>query len=179
MPDAIPPTSSATAAFVQALTAAQAALRAYCEASLGLSEEAKDAWQKTNVVLWQKRDEWDPNSRFLSWALSVARYEVLGVIRDRQRERLVFDDDVAQMMADASLPHAESYDFRRDALYQCLGRLPHGQRDLLTLHYVFGHKQAAIAEAHGMGLSAVKVLLLRIRRTLAKCIEHRLQQQAV
>jgi hypothetical protein len=43
-----------------------------------------------------------PDAAFVG-ALAVARYEVLAVIRDRQRERLMFDDDVALMMADASV----------------------------------------------------------------------------
>jgi RNA polymerase sigma-70 factor (ECF subfamily) len=158
------------------LTESQTALRAYCEASLGHCEEAKDAWQRTNVVLWQKSGEWNPQTRFLSWALAVARYEVLAVIRDRQRERLMFDDDVALLMADASVKHAEAHDVRSEALARCLEKLQPRHREVLTAHYVFGHAQSAIAEAQGMGLSAVKVLLLRLRRSLAECIARQLHQ---
>ena len=166
------------AAFVRALTESQTALRAYCEAALGHCEEAKDAWQKANIVLWQKAGEWDPQTRFLPWALAVARFEVLAVVRDRQRERLMFDDDVAQMMADASLPHAEAHDFRSEALAHCTEKLQPRHREVLTSHYVFGHSQSDIAAAHGMGLSAVKVLLLRLRRSLAECIERQINQQS-
>ena len=166
------------AAFVRALTESQTALRAYCEAALGHCEEAKDAWQKANIVLWQKAGEWDPQTRFLPWALAVARFEVLAVVRDRQRERLMFDDDVARMMADASLQHAETHDPRSEALARCAEKLQSRHREALTSHYVFGHTQAEIASAHGLSVGAVKVLLLRLRRSLAECIERQLNQQS-
>ena len=41
-------------AFVTALTANQSALRGYCQVALGHVDEAKEALQRTNVVLWKK-----------------------------------------------------------------------------------------------------------------------------
>jgi RNA polymerase sigma-70 factor (ECF subfamily) len=158
-------------AFLRALTEAQPALRAYCEASLGHGEEAKDAWQRTNMVLWRKSREWQPGTKFLRWALTVARFEVLAVIRDRQRERLVFADDVAELMADAAASEVATHDLLREALAHCIEKLQPRQREVLAAHYVFGHSLAEIAAARGAGLSATKVLLLRVRRSLAECIE--------
>lgn len=165
------------AAFVMALTESQTALRAYCEASLGHRDDAKDAWQRTNVVLWRKAGEWNHTQRFLPWALAVARYEVLAVIRDRRRDRLVFDEDVALAMADESLHVAETVAARREALALCTEKLQPRHRDVLAAHYVLGHPQSEIAASHRMRLSAVKVLLMRLRRSLADCIERRLNQQ--
>ena len=165
-------------AFVKALTEHQPVLRGYCAAALGHSEEAKDAWQRTNVVLWRKAQQWNPETKFLHWALTVARYEVLAVIRDRQRERLLFDDAVAELMADAAVAEVETHGERREALAHCLDKLQPRQRQVLSAHYVSGHAQAEIANAYGMGLSAVKVLLLRLRRSLAECIGKQIIKEA-
>ncbi len=167
----------ASDAFVCALTESQPALRAYCEAALGHREEAKDAWQRTNLVLWRKAGEWDPQTKFLRWALAVARFEVLATIRDRQRDRLVFDDDVVQLMADASLGEAEAHATRREALAGCMEKLQPRHREVLAAHYVFGFTLAEIAGPRGMSLSATKVLFMRLRRTLAKCIEQQLSRE--
>lgn len=175
--DSSPPAT--TKEFLQALTEAQPALRAFCEASLGHCEDAKDAWQQTNVVLWQKCAAWDPTTRFLSWALAVARYEVLAVIRDRQRDRLVFDDDIARQMADAAVVEVSSYDARREALGHCTAGLAPQHRDLLTAHYVLGRRQDEIAAASGMSVSALRVKLMRLRRSLAACIEERLARRSL
>ncbi len=168
----------ASDAFVCALTEAQPALRAYCAAALGHCEEAKDTWQRTNLVLWRKAGDWDPQTKFLRWALAVARFEVLASIRDRQRDRLVFDDDVVQLMADSSLEVAEAHESRREALAGCTEKLQAHHREVLTAHYVFGHTLVEIAASRGLSLSAVKVLLMRLRRTLAQCIERQLKQES-
>lgn len=164
-------------AFVRALTECQGALRGYCEAALGRGEDAKDAWQRTNLTLWRKAGDWQSGTRFLSWALSVARFEVLAVIRDRQRERVVFDSDVSELMADAALEHAERSHPQREALHLCLGKLPPRQREMLSAHYLSGTPLAEVAQTSGMGLSAVKVMLLRVRRALAECIEKQQLQE--
>lgn len=41
-------------AFIRALTESQAAIRGYCQASLGNADEAKEAQQRTSIVLWRK-----------------------------------------------------------------------------------------------------------------------------
>ncbi len=170
-----PPPSDA---FVRALSECQSALRGYCQASLGHGEAAKEAWQRTNVVLWRKAASWDVNTSFLPWALAVARFEVLATVRDLARERLVFDSDVVEALAESAAVEAANHDERSEALAHCLEKLEPGQRVLLTKHYVLGHAQAEIAAAHGVTVGALKVTLLRLRRGLAGCIERQMAREA-
>ncbi len=163
---------------MRALTEAQLALRAYCEAALGHGEDSKDAWQRTNVALWRKAASWDPAIPFISWAIAFAKFEVLSVIRDRGRERVLFDSDVAELMAEAALEQAPSVSPRSVFLAACLEKLSERQREMLHLHYAAGLSMAEIAEAQKMGLSAVKVFLLRVRRVLGDCIQQRESQEA-
>lgn len=79
-----------------------------------------------------------PKKRFLPWALAVARYEVLAVIRDRQRDRLVFDEDVALAIADESLHVAEAVGAQRDALTQCTEKLQPRHREVQAALDVLG-----------------------------------------
>lgn len=178
MTESAPTSTPPDEAFVRALTECQSALRGYCEAALGHGEEAKDAWQRTNMVLWRKAGEWDQATKFLRWALAIARFEVLAVVRDRQRDRLLFGDDVVELMVEAAVAEAERHGPRREALAHCVEKVQPRQRDVLLAHYVMGHPLAEIATTHGMGLSAVKVLLLRVRRGLAECIERELLKEA-
>ena len=95
-----PNDESASEVFISALTLNQSALRGYCRASLGHGEEAVEALQRTNIVLWKKCGDWDPKTPFLRWATAVARYEVLGVIRDQKRNHVLFDTDVVERMVE-------------------------------------------------------------------------------
>lgn len=162
--------------FIRALTDGQAALRVYCHASLGQSDEAMEAVQRTNITLWRKCGQWNPRTSFLPWAIGVAKFEVLGVIRDRQRlqSRFVFDPDVVTMMADESLRHVGEGSARAEVLEQCLTKLSGTNRQAITDFYVHGHSIQEIAAACGKGASAVKVMLLRLRGKLRECIEGRL-----
>lgn len=168
-------------AFIRALTECQSALRGYCQASLGNAEEAKEALQRTSIVLWRKCGDWNPSTDFLPWAITVAKFEVMGVVRDRNRleARLVFDPDVVELMAEEASHPAIHQSQRAEALELCLKKLSNPDRDALSAIYVHGRTISEIAEASGKGPSAIKVMLLRLRGKLRECIEHRLAKGGV
>lgn len=163
-----------TAQFIEAFTESQAALRGYCMASVNHREDAADVFQKTCLVLWKKSGDWDRSKPFLPWAFGVARYEILGYLRDRSRDRLVFDDDIVLAMAGMSMRLAETQCDRLDAMQGCVEKLNPEQQQLLSDYYVKGYTFKEIAERTGRSLSAVKVKTMRIRQALGACIENRL-----
>lgn len=171
MPD--PASNQPGEAFIRALTGSQTALRGYCQASLGPGEEAKEALQRTNIVLWRKCGEWNPDTDFLRWAVTVAKFEVMGVLRDRKRlyTRFVFDPDVVELMTDEASKTECLESPRTEALELCLGKLSGSNRETLAAYYVHGHSIQEIAGTCGKGSSAVKVMLLRLRGKLRECIE--------
>ncbi|NRB75212.1 MAG: sigma-70 family RNA polymerase sigma factor [Verrucomicrobiales bacterium] len=168
------------AAFVSALTNLQSQLRGYCQAALGHGDEAAEALQRTNITLWKKASEWDPEQNFSRWATSIARFEVLGVVRDRQRrnQRYVFDPDVAEQMVDEASERVEPTSARQEALETCLAKVSPKNRDLLSSYFVRGETFQEIASATGRGLSALKVAMMRLRRSLRSCIETQLGKEA-
>jgi RNA polymerase sigma-70 factor (ECF subfamily) len=163
-------------AFIRELTLSQSVLRGFCQSSLGNDEDAKEALQRTNVVLWKKSASWDPATPFLRWAVTVAKFVVLGMVRDRQRERLLFEADVEELMLEEAVEEMEGFDPRKDALRTCLSKLKAAHQTILSEHYVAGRSVKEIASAYQMGVSAVKVLMLRLRHILGDCIE---QQVAI
>lgn len=161
--------------FIEALTRNLPALESFCHATVARREEAREVLQATSVKLWQKAAEWDPESPFLPWAFAVARFVALSHLRDRMRERLVFDEDVVLAMQDETEAAASMYPERRDALEECLQRLKPEHHFLLRAHYIEGLAIKEIAHTAGRGQSAVKMTLLRIREVLSQCIEGKLK----
>lgn len=174
------PDSHPDGAFVSALTSLQPRLRGYCQAALGHGEESAEAVQRTNITLWKKSSEWDLEQDFSRWAISIARYEVLGVIRDRQRTNLryVFDSDVAEQMIDEASERVTTSSDRQDALERCLSKVSSKNRDLLSAYFVRGETLQEIAKGTGRGLSALKVAMMRLRRSLRSCIETQISKEA-
>ena len=161
--------------FIEALTRHQPALEAYCHANLANRDDAREVLQATCVKLWQKAADWDPETEFLTWALTVARFTILSQYRDQNRDRLFFDEDVIQALAEKTEEVATAFDERREALVRCMSKLNQQQADLLHNHYTANQSLREIAEASGRGLSAVKMTLLRIRQRLSVCIEGELR----
>jgi RNA polymerase sigma-70 factor, ECF subfamily len=167
-----PPNSSR---FIAALTRHQPALEAFCHAQLANRQDAHEALQATCVKLWEKAADWDPETEFLPWAFAVARFTVLSHIRDRMRDRLIFDEDVMLAMAEETETFAAEFEDRREALGACLQKLKPEQRDLLHDHYIAGRSVRELSENTGRGESAVKMILLRLREQLSTCIERQLR----
>lgn len=165
-------------AYVQQLTASQGRLRGFILASLGNYADTADVLQRTNLILWKKAREFRPGAEFLPWALTVARYEILAFFRDSQRDRLVYNSDVAELMLDAAAVEAIDSDDRQLALRKCLEKAPRRSMDLLWQRYGAEKSIRQIAADANRSEDAVKSLLLRIRKVLQRCIEAELRWQA-
>ena len=161
--------------FIQALTRHQPALEAFCHANVGRREDALEVLQTTCVKLWQKAADWDPDTAFLPWAFTVARFVALSFVRDQMRDRLVFDEDVVLAMVDETERAAEQFEDRREALGACLQKVKADQRELLREHYITGRSVRELSAATGRSESAVKMILLRLREQLSTCIERQLR----
>lgn len=162
------------ARFIAALTRHQPALEAFCHAQLANRQDAQEALQATCAKLWEKAADWDAATEFLPWAFAVARFTVLSHIRDRMRDRLVFDEDVVLAMAQETESVAAEFEERREALGNCMRKLKAEQRGILQAHYLTGRTVREIATATQRSESAVKMTLLRLREQLSQCIQRQL-----
>ena len=174
---AIPP--SPDSRFIEALTRHQPVLEAYCHANLARREDAWEVLQKTNIKLWEKSADWNPEGEFLPWAFAVARFTILSYYRDQSREKLIFDPDVAEKLADESQGVSSELPERQAALARCLAKLGDTQRALLHAYYADGQSLREIAQRTHRGESALKMLLLRLRRTLGDCIQIELRRSGI
>jgi RNA polymerase sigma-70 factor (ECF subfamily) len=158
---------------VQLLTIEQTALFGYIATLLGDLNDASNVLQQTNMVLWRKADEFEPGTSFQAWSRKVAYFQTLAFIRDKKRDKLVFDEELVQQLA--ARPSTEDDDERRVALRHCLGELSENSLDLLRLRYAPGKSLQDIAEQRNKKVGAIKMALLRIRQALVNCIDSQLQ----
>jgi RNA polymerase sigma-70 factor (ECF subfamily) len=161
--------------FIEALTTNQPALEAYCYANTAKRQDAREVYQAACVKLWQKAADWDPDTTFLPWAFTVARFTILSHYRDKKRDRLIFDADVIEAMATETEPAASAYEDRKEALAACMKKVSDKQLRLLNKHYTMNQSLREIAEGDGRSLSAVKMNLMRLRQSLRSCINQHLQ----
>lgn len=156
--------------FVRQLTRAQSSLYAYIYSLMPDSNQAEDLLQETNTTLWKKASDFEPGTSFLAWSCQVAYFKVLSHRRRLARDRHLFDDNLVDYLAERQAARLEQLDSRRDALRQCLQKLPADHRDLVEKRYRAGGTVQSIAEKSGKTAGVVSQTLYRIRTELLDCI---------
>ena len=164
--------------FLQQLTQYQLAIRGYIRGSIGNAFDADDVFQKTNIVLCRKADSWNQEIPFLKWAFAVARYEVMGYFRDKSRDKLVFNDNVLELMLEDSEEIAPTLSRRAKQLKGCLGELSEDNRRILKGRYGTDQNLETIAQQVGRSVDGVKSVLKRIRQKIDKCITEKLETES-
>jgi RNA polymerase sigma-70 factor (ECF subfamily) len=134
--------------------------------------DAEDLYQATSVVLWQKFQSYREGTSFFQWAKTVARYQALNLLRSRKNRRAVFSESFCEELAVVwGEVETERWESRREALANCLTKLPEVDRKLVEACY--GSSQPLRDTANDLGRTPKNVYdaLVRIRRLLFRCIE--------
>jgi RNA polymerase sigma-70 factor (ECF subfamily) len=139
---------------------------------------ASDVLQDTNLDLWKRLDDYDFSRGFLPWAYGFAYQRVLAYRKARSRSRLIFSDNVMQVISDAYITDTIAADVRIAALQNCLDKLELGQNQLIRDRYAGRASVKALAARLGNTTGQISARLYRIRRTLAKCVEVTLATEA-
>ncbi|WP_417851783.1 sigma-70 family RNA polymerase sigma factor [Thalassoglobus sp.] len=163
--------------FVRHLTEHQNRIYGYVFSLVGDHSRAADVVQETNLVLWRKIGEFKQEREFLPWAFAIARIQVLAHLRDRKRDRLLLDAELAEAISVEAEKQAEKIDIIREALRPCLQVLTSTNRELIERRYFRSMSVDDVAESVDRTSGAVKVALLRIRRQLADCVQQRMMAE--
>ena len=165
-------TPDARTQFVQLLIDVQPRLFAYISTLLGNVHDASNVLQETNMLLWQKSDEFEPGSNFRAWARGIAYYKALAFVRDGSADKLIID----QALIEQYFAESDSWDDdeRRIALRHCVSKLDARQRQLLRRRYENDASMKQLAQQQGKSEAAVKMALRRVRETLMNCIQRKL-----
>lgn len=157
--------------FLRLIAAHEAAVRVFLRAILPSRNDVDEAFQLTMITLWEKFPKYDGSRDFKSWAFGIAKYKALGLMRDRQRERLVFSDELVTRLADEASRSENRHLVQQEALDDCLRKLSLPLRELVLKAYAKGTRIDHLAESLGQTPMALYKQLHRIRRTLLECVK--------
>ncbi|MEM9345622.1 MAG: sigma-70 family RNA polymerase sigma factor [Planctomycetota bacterium] len=172
-----PGTQPPNAQFMALVTGAQSSLYAFICSLLGNSENARDVLQNTNLLIWEKSAQFDRSRPFKPWAFKIAYLQVMAFRKSQSRDRLIFDDEFMQDIAQDIARRNEQLEDRLRALDLCIERLPKHHRQIVRKRYVLGIGVQDIAEQVGQKANTLAVLLYRVRKALALCVENAAPQE--
>jgi len=147
------------------------ALRGYLFAVTRDWTEADDLFQEVAIVLWRKFGNYDRTRGFRSWAMGIARLQILKRRQALARSRLIFSEEAVASLAAAAGDEPEGEDVRLVHLSACIGKLSINEKAVVARRY--GQKQslAEMAAHLQKSVEAVGMMLMRIRRELRDCVE--------
>ena len=147
-------------------------LFAYVYAIVRSYPDAEDVIQQASLVLWEKFDDYKPETDFFPWACSVARLEAMHFLRQQRRYRAHFSEafQLRLAVAMAGIP-ADVAAVRVSALEDCVENLPGAQRELLQQCFGGSKTVAMIAQETGRTTHSIYSSLRNIRNKLLDCVD--------
>jgi RNA polymerase sigma-70 factor, ECF subfamily len=136
--------------------------------------DADDILQETSAVLWQKFDEFDPDTNFAAWSLRIARYQVMAYYTTRRRQKARLSDETLDAVVERMSAPAPREDARSAALDGCLEDLPEDDRRLIERRYRGGARVEEVARRSGKPVVAAYKALHRAHDRLLQCMRGKL-----
>lgn len=157
--------------FMERFVAAQSQVYGYIAMLLPNRADADDLFQQTSLVLWRKRDRYDPSRQFLSWALGIAHNEIRNFLRRADRRGAHLSEPLVEKLAETRQAAAQRLDAQIGRLAECMDRLTPEQRELIEQCYMGAKPIKLIAAERCVEPPVLYKRLDRIRWTLMDCIE--------
>lgn len=136
---------------------------------------ADDVLQEVFLTVSAQAVKFDPESSFIAWARSIARFKFLEACRRLPGPAL--DAETADSLA-AACPDDWASDTRLEALARCLNTLAPKAQEIVRLRYEREHSPPEIARLLSRTVNSVSVALAKARVALRECIDRELRQEA-
>ncbi|MEM6692879.1 MAG: sigma-70 family RNA polymerase sigma factor [Planctomycetota bacterium] len=157
--------------FALELASLQPRLYGFILKRLANREQASEVLQQTNLVLCRKVDEFEAGSSLAAWAFTVAKFQILAWRKTQHSSRLVFTEEVTELLDRPSEEELSSIDARIPLLRRCLEKLREQDRVLVQSRYRDGKPISVLAQSVSKSVDAISMQLSRVRRQLGLCVK--------
>ena len=136
--------------------------------------DAEDLLQETSLLICEKFHEFREGTDFVAWACQIAYWRIRYSRQKFARSKVVFDQEIVDVVAQTAGQMTEELDDRHEALGRCLEKLPSRDRDLLMARYEPGGGVEEAARRSGRTVTTAYKALARLRKLLLDCVSTRL-----
>jgi RNA polymerase sigma-70 factor (ECF subfamily) len=158
------------AAFADIYRENHAAVHGYLRARLLNAGDAEDLCQEVFLRAYRGLRRYDPTASIRPWLLGIGRNVLHEHVRRVRKRKEVAWTELCLELEET----VESEGLYEDILHLlpiCTVRLGESARQAIAWHYTRGEKLREIAARLDKSLGAVKVLMVRARQALRRCIQ--------
>lgn len=172
-------------AFAMLVRAHQEPVRCYLARFVHNATVVDDLAQEVFLRAYQHLETFRGDATLRSWLFGVARNlakeHIRGELRRRQRETGTLAIQLARWrleQLDQPASDRDEQEITIENLLACVDRLPATSRQLVEEHYFKRLTLEAIAQRQDRTAGSLRMLLLRIRKALARCVAQSRKEQA-
>lgn len=158
------------APFVKLLTANYARIYAYIISLVPNDSDADDIMQETATVMWENFSKFEPGTNFVSWAVTIAKFQILNYRKKHKRSRLLLSDQAYELLISETEKIQEQSQDRLQALRGCLKKLSVKDRHFIKMRYYEGASARIVAQKVGTSIDAVYRYTARLNDWLMGCV---------
>lgn len=168
--------------FVKLLLTHESRVRGFVVSLMFGIGDVDDVFQSACLAAFRKLDSFaysadSPDDEFVRWICTIARYEVLQVLRKRRTDKVTISSELVVALADMQLNKSNELGARAIALAECIERLSYREKDLLKMRYGRGMSVAEIASRLSRTANGIYKALERVRSQLFACISSKLRME--
>ena len=135
--------------------------------------DADDIMQETSKILLEKFEDFEIGTNFLSWAFTIAKYQVLSY-RRKNNTKAPLSQELMDRLAAESYEPMEKESGRLDALRGCINDLNSKDKQLLDFRFVKRKTAREVSSIVGVAMNTVYRNESRILTLLMRCIHRKL-----
>lgn len=168
-------------AFESVLRLYQADIRVLMRRHFGNSAEADEVAQEVFVQVYRSMSKFRQEGSLRAWVLAIARNQILLHLRNETRRKRLTGFTMPPELLEVGATTSDGDPFQHEtaeaqllALQDCLHRLGDQPRAMIEAFYFQGQPAESIATETGKNAGAIRMMLMRIRKQLGKCIRGKL-----
>lgn len=165
-------------AFEQLVRMYQSDVRGFLSRRIGNSPTIDDVAQDVFIAAIRNITQLKDNSSVRGWLLGITRNKLIDHLRKVSRQKATGCEHIESILACDSLERTSGSSPMEqdmlDSLKQCISNLKPKSQELVNRFYFDNETAEQISNHSNVTSSAVRMSLLRIRKSLAKCIRNSL-----
>jgi RNA polymerase sigma-70 factor (ECF subfamily) len=165
--------------FVSLLTGNYYLIHSYVLTMVPNKTDAEDVLQNTITYMWEHFEDFSPGTKFLSWAVTIAKFQVLTYRKAITRSKIHLSETALDLIAEENEKLSTQADVRYEALQKCLKKLSEREQDFLKKRFMQGSSIKKIADDIGASLNAVYKRFARLKGILLNCIRRTIMGQGI
>jgi RNA polymerase sigma-70 factor (ECF subfamily) len=134
---------------------------------------AEELFQEASVRVLEREGQYTPGTDFGSWARAFVRRTAFELYRAKGRI-VLSQEAVDAVEAKFACEADDSSTDKRKALRECMSKVDHNAKKMISLRYTLGRSMAQIGKELARSAGAVQVALSRTRRWLRDCMKRRM-----